>query len=83
MVSDFFTDAGGDWPDNKTSKQHRQQFLGFYESSKPTFQYHNVTCFECHDVHNEVKHHIREEIEEEDSTGTFTIATENDNNTLL
>jgi hypothetical protein len=82
LVSDFFTDGGGDWPDGKTSKKHRQQFLGFYESSKPTFQFHQVTCYECHDVHNEVKHHIREEIEEEDSLGTFIIATENDNNTL-
>jgi hypothetical protein len=83
LVSDFFTDGGGDWPDDKTSKSHRQQFLGFYESSKPTFQFHQVTCYECHDVHNEAKHHIREEIEEEDSTGApLTVATENDNNTL-
>jgi len=82
LVSTHFTDGGGDWPDNKTSKKHRQQFLGFYESSKPTFQWHNVTCFECHDVHNTEKHHIRTEIEEEDSTGTYIIATENDNNTL-
>lgn len=83
MVSDFFTDGGGDWADNKTSKSHRQQFLGFYESSKPTFQFHNVTCFECHDVHNTEKHHIRTEIEEEDSNGVpITVVTENDNNTL-
>jgi hypothetical protein len=35
------------------------------------------------DVHNTEKHHIRTEIEEEDSTGApITIVTENDNNTL-
>jgi hypothetical protein len=83
LVADFFTDAGGDWGDDKTSKKHRQQFLGFMESSKPTFQFHQVTCFECHDVHNTEKHHIRAEIEEEDSLGApITIMTENDNNTL-
>ncbi|GMR25325.1 MAG: hypothetical protein BMS9Abin39_0614 [Ignavibacteria bacterium] len=83
LVADFFTDGGGDWPDNKTSKKHRQQFLGFYESSKPTFQFHNVTCSECHDVHNTEKHNIRTEVEEEDSLGNpIFIATENDNNTL-
>ena len=83
LVATYFTDGGGDWPDDKTSKSHRQQFLGFYESSKPTFQFHMVTCYECHDVHNTEKHHIRAEIEEEDSTGNpITVATENDNNTL-
>jgi cytochrome c1 len=83
LASTYFTDGGDDWPDDKTSKSHRQQFLGFMESSKPTFEFHMVTCYECHDVHNTEKHHIRTEIEEEDSTGNpITVATENDNNTL-
>jgi len=83
LVATHFTDGGGDWPDDYTSKKHRQQFLGFSESSKPTYEFHMVTCYECHDVHNEEKHHIRTEIEEEDSLGNpLTIATENDNNTL-
>ncbi len=83
LAADFFTDGGKDWPDDKTSKSHRQQFLGFSESSKPTFTFHNVTCFECHDVHNTKPHHIRAEIVEEDSLGgELVIATENDNNTL-
>jgi hypothetical protein len=83
IAADFFTDGGADWGDGETSKSHRQQFLGFSESSKPTFEFHQVTCFECHDVHNTEKHHMRTEIVEEDSLGAeLVIATENDNNTL-
>ncbi|MCF6270555.1 MAG: T9SS type A sorting domain-containing protein [Melioribacteraceae bacterium] len=88
MVTDYFTDGGGYYGDKvsdgpKSSKKHRQQFLDFYQSSKPTFQYKNVTCFDCHDVHNDNKHHMRREIVEDDSTGAeLIIATDNDNNTL-
>ncbi|MEN8193462.1 MAG: T9SS type A sorting domain-containing protein, partial [Bacteroidota bacterium] len=83
MVADIYTDGGGDWGDNVTSKSHHQQFFDLYESSKPTFMYHQVTCYECHDVHNEVLHHIRAELEEEDSTGApITVATSADDNTL-
>ncbi|VAX22619.1 hypothetical protein MNBD_IGNAVI01-1567 [hydrothermal vent metagenome] len=87
IVSDIYTDGGGYWGDKVTSvtssKQHHQQFYDFYQSSKPTFQFHQVTCYECHDVHNTEKHHIVTEVEEEDSLGNpIVIATENDNNTL-
>ncbi len=83
MVEPLYTDGGGNWGDGITSQKHHQQFYDLYESSKPTFQFHQVTCFECHDVHNEVKHHIRAVVEEEDSTGNpLMITTENDNNTL-
>ena len=83
MVADIYTDGGGDWGDGKTSSKHHQQFWDLYESSKPAFEFHQVSCFECHDVHNEVLHHIRAEVEEEDSTGApITIATAADNNTL-
>ncbi len=82
-VEPIYTDGGGYWGDGINSSKHHQQFYDFYKSDKPTFQFHQVTCFECHDVHNEVKHHIREEIEEEDSTGApITVLTDNDNNTL-
>jgi len=80
MVATWYTDGGGYYGDAFSSSKHHQQFFDFYKSSKPG---HPVTCYECHDVHNDVKHHMREEIEEEDSLGNpITIATENDNNTL-
>jgi len=88
MVADIYTDGGGYWGDIEAegptnSTKHHQQFYDLYESSKPTYEFHQVTCFECHDVHNEVKHHIRQEVEETDSLGApIMIATDNDNNTL-
>ncbi len=87
MVADIYTDGGGYWGDKvsnkRSSKQHHQQFYDLYQSSKPTFPYHKVTCFECHDVHNDTKHHIVKQIVEKDSTGNdITIVTTNDNNTL-
>ncbi len=83
MLEPIYTDGGGDWGDGKTSSKHHQQFWDLYESSKPSFVYHQVSCQECHDVHNEVKHHIRAELVEEDSLGAeIIIATAADNNTL-
>jgi len=78
MVASHYTDGGGYWPDGTHSQKHHQQFSDFYKSNKPGFEFHQVRCYECHDVHNEVKHHIREEIIE----SGITISTENDNNTL-
>jgi type IX secretion system substrate protein len=89
LVADVYSDGGGYYGDNvdesekRSSKKHHQQFRDFMESAKPTFQFHQVTCFECHDVHNSEKHQMRTEIIEEDSLGVeITIATDNDNNTL-
>jgi len=88
MVSDIYTDAGGYWGDKISdgpinSTQHHQQFLDFYRSSKPTYQYHQVKCYECHDVHNTTKHHIKTQVVEQDSLGAdIIIATDNDDNTL-
>ena len=83
LVSTYYTDGGGYWGDSKTSKKHHQQFYDFYRSSKPTFQFHKVTCYECHDVHNTEKHHIRTTIEEElPDNSKINIPVNNDNNTL-
>ena len=87
MVADIYTDGGGYWDDKvsetTSSSSHHQQFYDLYESSKPTYEFHQVTCFECHDVHNDVKHHIRTEMEETDSLGApIMVATDNDDNTL-
>ncbi|NQU67543.1 MAG: hypothetical protein HQ510_06340, partial [Candidatus Marinimicrobia bacterium] len=81
---DYYVDHGGYYPDGniedevRSSKKHHQQYYDFYESDKPTFAYHEVRCFECHDVHNDVKHQIRSEIVDDG----LVIPTENDNNTL-
>ncbi|MDA3862083.1 MAG: T9SS type A sorting domain-containing protein [Melioribacteraceae bacterium] len=88
IVSDIYTDGGGYWGDKvaegpTNSTKHHQQFYDLYQSSKPTYAYHQVTCNECHDVHNEEKHHIIKQVVETDSLDAdITIATENDNNTL-
>ncbi len=82
LVADLYSDGTGDWPDGSSVKHH-QQFNDFITTDKWNFQFHPVTCYECHDIHNEVKHHIREEIIEEDSTGAeIAVATDNDDNTL-
>lgn len=84
LVDDFYTDGGGYWPDGDNSKKHHQQFRDLYKSGKPTFQFHNVACYECHDPHGSTnEHQVVTEIEEEDSLGNpITIPTEPDNNTL-
>ncbi len=88
--ADYYIDHGGYYDDGlqgdeeiRNSKKHHQQYFDIHESTKPTFAYHEVKCFECHDVHNLQKHQIRTEIVEEDASGVeLVIATENDNNTL-
>jgi len=85
LVADFYTDGGGDWPDEASSKKHHQQFLDFITSGKGDLAepYRDVTCYDCHNVHNREKHHIRTTIVAEDATGAdLPIATKNDNNTL-
>jgi len=82
LVADFYSDGAGRWPDG-SSVQHHQQFNDFITTEKSIFQFDPITCYNCHDIHNTVKHHIRTEIVEEDSLGAdLAIATENDNNTL-
>jgi len=78
-LKDFYTDAAGRWPDGVHGKQHHQQYFDFYESSKPTFQFHPVKCVECHSPHTaRQKHMIVTKIEDEG----LEIPTSNDNNTL-
>lgn len=50
-LTSFVKSAAGRWPDGRSSKQHHQQYDDFNKSVKPTFQFHPVTCFECHDPH--------------------------------
>ena len=84
LVDNFYTDGGGYWPDGDNSKQHHQQFRDFNKSAHPTFEFHNVACYECHDPHGSTnEHQVVTEIVEQDSSGNdITIPTEPDNNTL-
>ncbi|MFQ5824789.1 MAG: ethylbenzene dehydrogenase-related protein [bacterium] len=79
LVTDFYTDGGGYWPDGSSSKHH-QQFYDFRKSGKGDLSqpWRDVTCYDCHDVHNTEKHHMRTTIVEDG----VEIPTENDNNTL-
>jgi len=84
LVDTYYANAAGYWGDGKNSKSHHQQFYDFMTSSKPTFQFHQLTCFECHDPHGSTNEHMLvTEIEEELPDGsTIAIPTEPDNNTL-
>jgi len=77
-VSDFYAEHAGWWPDGKTSKQHHQQYEDLYNSSKPTFVFHEIKCVECHSPHKGGKHMVVTRIVDDG----VTIATENDNDTL-
>ena len=82
-VDSLYANHAGYWGDGRSPKQHHQQFPDFYTSSKPTFEYHKIACYDCHDVHNTEKHQMVTEVEEEDSLGNPLIISVNpDNNTL-
>jgi len=80
-LANYYTDEGGYWPDGATSKQHHQQFPDFYRSTKPTFQFHKVRCFDCHDPHGSANGHMIVESIHDDAAN-LDIATGNDDDTL-
>ncbi len=83
LVADYYTDGGGYYGDGINSSKHHQQFFDLYRSSKPTFQFHEVTCYECHDVHNNNLHNIREVVVEQDANDNdIDVPTAVANNTL-
>jgi len=77
-VGDFYAEHAGWWPDGVTSTKHHQQYEDLYNSSKPTFVFHEVKCVECHSPHKGGKHMVRTSITDDG----LRITTENDNNTL-
>ncbi|MFV2072615.1 MAG: ammonia-forming cytochrome c nitrite reductase subunit c552 [Thermoanaerobaculales bacterium] len=77
-MGDFYEEKAGWWPDGVTSKKHHQQYEDLYNSSKPTFVFHEVKCVECHSPHKGGKHMVVTKIVDDG----LTIPTENDNNTL-
>lgn len=77
-LSEFMVDNSTYWPDGETPKSSRP-YTEFYKSSKPTFQFHPVRCYECHSVHYKAQEsQIRPNIKD----GELTIPTEVENNTL-
>lgn len=52
LYGKYFKDSHGLWPDGQESRQHHQQFQDFMTSAKWEFEFHKVTCFECHDPHS-------------------------------
>ncbi|MEW6337086.1 MAG: hypothetical protein AB1625_06755 [Acidobacteriota bacterium] len=79
-LASYYKDAGGYWPDGKTSKQHHQQLEDLYRSTKPTFQFHPVRCTECHNSHNQTGNQAQ--LVEQIVDGSLTIPTRNNDNTL-
>ncbi len=55
----YVTQKPGLWPDGVTSRQHHQQWQDFYRSSKPTFQFHQVTCSVPRPAHQQPAQHPR------------------------
>ncbi len=50
-LASYYTDVAVNWPDGKTGHISRP-YHDFYNSPKPTFQFHMVRCYECHDAHD-------------------------------
>jgi len=77
-LSQFMVDNSTYWPDGETPKSSRP-YTEFYKSSKPTFQFHPVRCYECHSVHYKSQEaQIRPNIKD----GDLTIPTKVDDDTL-
>ncbi|MBI3693835.1 MAG: hypothetical protein HY238_03210 [Acidobacteria bacterium] len=78
----FFVDRAGLWPDNTESRQHHQQFQDFKLSAKWEFQFHKVTCSECHDVHQATPHHLRTVMKVESGGANLEIPAKVEDNSL-
>lgn len=60
LFTRFFQNRPGVYPDGKTSRQHHQQLQDLMRSSKWEFEFHKVTCTECHDPHKSSPAQMRE-----------------------
>jgi len=79
----FWIDKPGVWPDNSESRQHHQQFQDFMKSAKWEFAFHKVTCFECHDVHQDTPRHLRTVMKVDGAAGAkLEIPTKMEDNSL-
>lgn len=57
---DFYVEAGGYWidePDLRVASQHHQQYEEFLQSNHFNFQFHRLSCSDCHDNHGTDNEH--------------------------
>jgi len=79
----YLVDKPGLWPDGKTSKQHHQQLQDLMKSSKWEYEFHKVTCNDCHDVHNGEKKQMRKTLTVAGAGGVqLTLDVDVDDNSL-
>lgn len=79
-LTSFYKDAGGYWPDAKSSKQHHQQWPDLKKSGKADYQFHKVLCSECHDPHKPTGN--KYQVVAVSDQGTVQVPTKDENNTL-
>jgi hypothetical protein len=76
-LEDYYVDNSTHWPDGKHGKSTRP-YHDFINGAKPTYQYHKVTCYECHNPHDMEHHHMlrteMEEMEVEVENNTFCLS---------
>ncbi len=83
LYSRFWKNKHGLWPDGKSSRQHHQQFQDFLLADKSGYEFDQVTCFDCHDVHVDNLKHIRPTMTVQGTTGgEVTIATRMEDNSM-
>lgn len=82
LFTRFLADKPGLWPDGKTSRQHHQQVQDLMKSSKWEYQFHKVTCSECHDPHSSSKAQIRKVMKVDAAGAELKIAVNVNDNSL-
>jgi hypothetical protein len=83
LIGKFFVEKPGLWPDGRTSRQHHQQMWELKQSSKWEFQFHKVTCSDCHDVHrNSAGKHMKQVMEVDGASGKLKLNVKVEDNSL-
>jgi hypothetical protein len=69
LFTRFLQNKPGVYADGTTSRQHHQQLQDLMRSSKWEFEFHKVTCVDCHDPHKSSPSQIRETLVTQGSGG--------------